>query len=68
MADRRISDELRVEVGVMESFKKKFARSTVTLADYVERMDMKNWQKEQMPSNRKENGSKKDQNCDGGFH
>ena len=37
-ADRRISDELRMEVGMKEHFKKKLARSSLTRAGRAERM------------------------------
>ena len=37
-ADKRRVDELRVEVGVKERFKKKLVRSSLTRAGHVERM------------------------------
>ena len=47
-ADKRTTNELRVEVRVQEFFKKKLARSSLTWAGHAERDEMKNWQREQM--------------------
>ena len=45
-ADKRRMDELGVEVGVKESFKKKLVRSRLTRADHVERTGDENTGKE----------------------
>ena len=37
-ADKRITDELRVDVGMKDNFKETLARSSLTWAGYAERM------------------------------
>ena len=52
----------RVEVGVKASSKKKLVMST--WAGDVEKWEMKNWQREQMPRHWRGNGGEDDRNCD----
>ena len=62
--EKRLMDELRVEVGMMESLGKKLVRIRLTWAGHVERMgdetmaDAGKW--------RGKGGD--DRNCDGGLH
>ena len=51
-------DNMRVEVGVEESSKKKLMRST--WAGHVDKWEMKKWQRDQMPRKRRENGGEED--------
>ena len=52
--------EMRVEAGVKVSSKKTLVRST--WAGHVETLEMKNWQKEQMPRKWNGNGGEKNRN------
>ena len=67
-ADKRRTDELRVEVGVKENVKKKLATNSF---DHVlvirKRWEVKNWQREQMLRKWRGKEGKEDQNCDGGL-
>ena len=52
-ADKRRLDELRVEVGMNESFKKTLMRSGLTWAGHLERMGDENCQREEEREERK---------------
>ena len=51
-----------MEIGVKESSKKLVSR---TRADRVEKWQMKNWQREQIPRKWRGNGGEEDQHCNG---
>ena len=59
-------NEMRVEVGVKESSKKKLVRST--WAGHVAKPGYKKTGREQMPRKWRGNGGEEDRNCDGGLH
>ena len=63
-ADNRRLGEIGVEVGLTESVKK-LVRGTWTA--HIERMEMENWQREQMPIQWKGNKDEEDY-CDRGLH
>ena len=62
-ADRRITDELRVEVEVKKHFKKKLARSSLTWAGRAERMGDEKLTKRADAQKVEENQGKEDRNC-----
>ena len=63
-ADKRRMDEMRVEVGVKDSSKKKLVRST--WAGHIEKWEKEN-DKEQLLIYWRGNGGEEDRNCDGGL-
>ena len=64
-ADKRRMDELRLEAGVKERFKKKLVRSRLKRGGHVERMGDEKLAKEQMPRKQRVKGGEEDQACDG---
>ena len=65
--DKRRMDELRVEVQVKESFKKTLVRNMFKWSAHVERMQIKNWQRYQMPRKRRGKAGRKTENVLGGM-
>ena len=63
-ADKRRTDELKVEVGVKEMFKTKWARSSLTMASHAERMGEEELAKR---ADAQKVEGKEDRNCDGGL-
>ena len=64
-ADKRRVDELRVEVGVKDSFKKKLVRSRLTRAGHVERRGDEKLTKRTDAQKMDGEGGEEDRNCDG---
>ena len=64
-ADKRRVDELRVEVGVKERFKKKLVRSSLTRAEHVERMGDEKLTRRTDAQKMDGDGGEEDRNCDG---
>ena len=64
-ADKRRMDELRMEVGLKESLKKKLVWSRLKWGGHVERMGDEKLAKEQMPRKQRSKGGEEDRACDG---
>ena len=63
-AEKRRIDDLRVKVGVKESFKK-MVRSRLKLAGLYKEWEIRNWQRDQMPRKWRGKIDEEDSECDG---